>query len=572
MAKTSRNPFAPPPVPMKRRKKVKEAAVVPAAVVPAAAVVPTALGTQKKKKTATTSAKQNLDLLSDIDKESIYSRKPPPEDISSYVPYGKRNTPRSTRTATRQPPTLLYLPSLPPIADNNCNPLNHNSPHKDPPAEFVEEVAHAADPSNATEDHDEEEERFTDLVGGKRSGLNDLSYSSLDDDDEDYDDRMEEEACRIEYSDRNNNRHGPRQTNFIPGGPKPPIYDGMSATEMAFAKSEFRKVRKKYTNGLQIKRLKKNNEEYEPESFSGCLALFLRPMADVQKGRLEVNHTFPNKKILLMRVAEEANLRGVNLFCVRSDLRKYMCIGFRFCVKANHTEQNGWIVSVANVRECDQFCPAALHLFTGSEKLTSPFWTKWIVPLILPIILESPAISNKNLRAALSSYGKEHALTDSILQEARTEAKAQLFGIAEDNVKFTERMKSELEKEGHVVELVCTNRKDTLKKIERLVVREELIRLKNETNGSLDREEGRQFWSKWKTDHYALLVNQLGFKTQDSRFFHSVFFTPSFTKTTVPKLQTLFTADACHLNFGKYTLFACYGVTANANSLRLDLQ
>jgi hypothetical protein len=44
-------------------------------------------------------------------------------------------------------------------------------------------------------------------------------------------------------------------------------------------------------------------------------------------------------------------------------------------------------------------------------------------------------------------YGKEHALTDSILQEARTKAKAQLFGVAEDNVKFAEGMKSELEKE-----------------------------------------------------------------------------------------------------------------------------
>ena len=55
-----------------------------------------------------------------------------------------------------------------------------------------------ADPSNATEDYDEEEEeRFTDLVGGKRSGLDDLSYSSLADDDEDYVDGMEEEARRI---------------------------------------------------------------------------------------------------------------------------------------------------------------------------------------------------------------------------------------------------------------------------------------------------------------------------------------------------------------------------------------
>jgi hypothetical protein len=319
--------------------------------------------------------------------------------MPSYVPYRKRNTHRSTRTATRQPPTLLYLPPLRPIADNDCNPLNHNSPHKDPPAEFVEEVARAADQSNATEDYDEEEEeRFTDLVGGKRSGLEDLSYSSLDDDDEDYDDGMEEKACRIEYSDGNNNRHGCHQTNFIPGGPKQPIYDGMSATEMVFAKSEFRKLRKKYTDGLRIKRLKENNEEYKPESFSGCLALFLRPMADIQKGRLEAIHTFPDMNILLMRVAKEANLQGVNLFCARSDLHEYTCTGFRFCVKANHTEQNGWTVSIVNVRECDEF--------KGSKKLTSPFRTKWIVPLILPIILESPTISNKNLRTALSSYGK----------------------------------------------------------------------------------------------------------------------------------------------------------------------
>ena len=133
MAKTSRNPFAPPSVPMKRRKLSKEAgALVPTAAVPAAA------RTQKKKKTATTSAKQNLH-LSDIDEESIFSRKQPPEDtMPSYVPYLKRNTPRANRTAATNPPTLLYVPSLPPIVDKDCDPLDHpldhKSPHKDPPA------------------------------------------------------------------------------------------------------------------------------------------------------------------------------------------------------------------------------------------------------------------------------------------------------------------------------------------------------------------------------------------------------------------------------------------------------
>ncbi len=85
-------------------------------------------------------------------------------------------------------------------------------------------------------------------------------------------------------------------------------------------------------------------------------------------------------------------------------------------------------------------------------------------------------------------------------------------------------------KDSHVVELMYMSRKDTLRNVERLVIGEELVRLKSATNGTLDKDERHQFWSKWKTDNYALLVNQLGFKTQDSRFLHGVFFTPSFAQ------------------------------------------
>jgi hypothetical protein len=83
---------------------------------------------------------------------------------------------------------------------------------------LLRNLARAADTFNATEDDDEEEERFTDLLGGKTSGLDDLCYSDDDEDydDEEYDDGMDEEALRIEYSDRNYVRHGRRQTNFIP--------------------------------------------------------------------------------------------------------------------------------------------------------------------------------------------------------------------------------------------------------------------------------------------------------------------------------------------------------------------
>jgi hypothetical protein len=50
------------------------------------------------------------------------------------------------------------------------------------------------------------------------------------------------------------------------------------------------------------------------------------------------------------------------------------------------------------------------------------------------------------------------------------------------------------------------------------------------------------------------------------KFLNGIFFAPSFAKATVPHLQKVFMADACHLNFGKYTLFSCYGVTANSNA------
>ena len=64
---------------------------------------------------------------------------------------------------------------------------------------------------------------------------------------------MEKTARQIEYSDRNGVRHGRRQTTFIPGGPKPPNYDGMNDKENKMAKQEYKRTRKKNTDGLHMK-------------------------------------------------------------------------------------------------------------------------------------------------------------------------------------------------------------------------------------------------------------------------------------------------------------------------------
>jgi hypothetical protein len=110
------------------------------------------------------------------------------------------------------------------------------------------------------------------------------------------------------------------------------------------------------------------------------------------------------------------------------------------------------------------------------------------VPLILPVIVDTPGISNKNLRQYLLGYGKDHALTDSILQEARTEAQAQLFGKSEENIKYAKGMKTYLERSNHIVKLRYTSWKETIRNVERLVVSKELLRLKAKDNSTLDKE------------------------------------------------------------------------------------
>ncbi len=50
------------------------------------------------------------------------------------------------------------------------------------------------------------------------------------------------------------------------------------------------------------------------------------------------------------------------------------------------------------------------------------------------------------------------------------------------------------------------------------------------------------------------------------KFFSGILFSTSGAQKSVPFLQQVFQADACHINFGKYTLYSCYGITANCNT------
>ena len=86
---------------------------------------------------------------------------------------------------------------------------------------------------------------------------------------------------------------------------------------------------------------------------TGNLSPQLRNMTSVEKDKLMVNHTFPSKEILLIRIAEEANLSGINVSVKRSDDFRLEVVGSKqsqFEVVAACSSAKGWRVTACETR------------------------------------------------------------------------------------------------------------------------------------------------------------------------------------------------------------------------------
>ncbi len=100
----------------------------------------------------------------------------------------------------------------------------------------------------------------------------------------------------------------------------------------------------------------------------------------------------------------------------------------------------------------------------------------------------------------------------------------QLFGSPAINVTYAATVKDELQKLGHIVRLNYTGRRETLKKIEVMVLSEELLRRKHLANSTMDKEERLAYLCQWKKDHRHLLLDQLGPKNVNVSFLDGIFF------------------------------------------------
>jgi len=391
-------------------------------------------------------------------------------------------------------------------------------------------------------------------------------------DDEDFlvdvDSESEDERLRSSFpKDRT------RKT-IIPGGPQPPDLSNYSESERSSVWGKYVKARKRYVDDERHKRLKAKSSTTKGGGFlSGDQTPQLRPMSDVEKARLSVGHIFRSKDVVKLRIAEEANLRGISTRVQRSDVMNLTVVGVNFYVHATVYENKGWCIHAAVCRECDDILKIPPRdrvdlsvVMSKKGYVRIPIISKMIVPIIREAVAENPGITYQSIREIMKPYAKAFTLTDSIIQDGKDLAKNEIFGNADDNVKYAKGVKDHLTALGHAVELRYHDRRRSLQLLTSVVINEEQVRRKKVNLPALNKQQQLKYARAWKKEN-ALWINTV-FGLEDgpqAEFLSGALFATESSRHIVPRLQHVVQADGAHTSFGKYTLFSAYASTANGN-------
>ncbi len=102
--------------------------------------------------------------------------------------------------------------------------------------------------------------------------------------------------------------------------------------------------------------------------------------------------------------------------------------------------------------------------------------------------------------------------------------------------------------------------------MEEIVFSERMKKAKKDGD-KMKKEDKIEFVKEWKEKSYDMLLEEgLVEGTTLHKFVRGIFMATSTLKQNVPLLQTIYQSDAAHMNYGKYTLYSCYGITANCNA------
>ncbi len=202
-------------------------------------------------------------------------------------------------------------------------------------------------------------------------------------------------------------------------------------------------------------------------------------------------------------------------------------------------------------------------------RLKSPMKAKWLAPLCYQAVATTPNISTKELVAGLSPYVINTFLTNALIQMVMTSVWNQVFGDPDTNIRYLDHLKAHLEDNGHDFAFFVKKPIDVRKRLLNVILEQKVNALKKE-NKYMTKEQKISFLEKWEEANRDMLkdagLHRSCSETEDKDFLSGVFLSIAPAKDTVPLLQKVFQADAAHINFGKYTLYSCYGITANCNA------
>ena len=208
-------------------------------------------------------------------------------------------------------------------------------------------------------------------------------------------------------------------------------------------------------------------------------------------------------------------------------------------------------------------------LSTAKSRDKTPFKATWLVPILTPDITLTPNLSNSRCKIILAPFMKVKYMTLNLLQNARTLTKVAVFGDPLHNVQYATALCEEIKKEGHDIVILTKDARSVLKELKRLTIADEV--LKQKTKGVLmTAKSKKEFITSWSKKNASMLdaggLGAISVGDPTPHFCSGFFFSPKFTKEAMQYLQQTFQADACHVGFGKYSMYTIYGTSANSNT------
>jgi hypothetical protein len=322
-------------------------------------------------------------------------------------------------------------------------------------------------------------------------------------DDELFQDDVEEEDMTYYRSVRKVSGH----PLLMDGGPPRPDTKDMTAVGAEMAINDWRVTRKAFRDKQTCLLRISAGSTVSDIVFTGVLNERLRTMTEVEDTPLKVDDNFLSKEILLIRTAEEANFSGCSTSSKRSDGRRLQIIGIPhswFRISANFSPSYGWKVTRCDTRiaqpvnnddiaqEEEVVDKGGVDIDTGEEseqseggddfeeegnpdgsdadgsvtikesknsrKTRTPIKARWIYPFIKCEIAQTPNMSNREMKNLLVVYVKEKFMTWSLIQNARSFARDEIFGDPLQNVMFSNALVDKIEEGGHDVIMVLRDR------------------------------------------------------------------------------------------------------------------